>query len=1488
MTTHDLTGLGIAPGEKLRVVTADRSKTEDRKRGVNDPTFAVGRGLLTLKEVPDAAWLPAKQRVVCRACTPEAGWFDYTKITFMLVGGSKKVTVECDDPSQVERIFDKEATVTFLEPDDGRRSKTERSHTFEVLRFGGRGTKTSTSAGSLWLDSPAKFLKNEKGGKPKVSLGCTIKRQDEPRMELVSTPQTTKGFQELAKKGDLGCLDVSDLTFLHLNSSHKLLQRDQAKIDACTELRQLRNKFYGHVAAARLNDVAQMLPAIQEAMREHVSILLDNQPGVLADLNKAIHDIDRLAISGADIKGLVQETVEKVKKQAAAEKAVLEAEVAAQKAKKEKYKQFFNVMNARPADASDSYSDGAVERTTEELANAAKICREMFGEEFQLSSLTGNLKRLRVAGDMAKEELISSKAAYMLKRLKEEWKAKYEGKSFSQSSSTGGPAGGTTLTREEQAEIVRRAEKKFRAWVGKRCGGACQAGGGAQQQPPPATSALPIDPTLRGGFGTVFLAEDEGLTAKGRQPCVVKCPLSRDDKSWRKAGLRECRILNMLPSHPNIVDLIYIEDKDGVPLVTMEHCELGSIKTINSPLPMGLVVESDGAAAGGDAVEGEESKADRNEDFDVPAALRLTVGTRVALGMVRIKHRLHARHVFESRAAGAQEGLRGAALLDVMIQVMHGLNHLRTHGVVHQDIKPDNIVITGGQKRKNSNGSWAWFYEAKIIDFGLAGKSTWDEGAAAVAEAAASDYDDAANTSGRSADDVTHHGGSRLFRSPEQRKGGSRLDHASDIFSWAATYLDMLFGKGSGLDTDTPWGLGKRTAVPEEYFEQVAEDMPGNALQQLLGRCLQTDSGDRPDARACLQELRTPVWEEWSPSCEGYFRPEDVDASGSPRYRMGAGEMLAREARWAAAIDSDAEKCLEKYQAAVEAGLSGAGAVIYFLYYGTELENVRKDYDGAEAMYKRAIEADPNYASALGNYGHLLYTVRKDYDGAEAMYKQAIETDPNNAAALGTYGHLLENVRKDYDSAEAMYKRAIKADPNHASALYNYGHLLENVRKDYDGAEAMHKRAIEADPNHAAALCNYACLLENVRKDYDGAEAMHKRAIEADPNHAGARNNYGRLLEKVRKDYDGAEAMYKRAIEADPNNAGALYNYACLLENVRKDYDGAEAMYKQAIEADPNDVSVFNNYACLLENVRKDYDGAEAMYKRVIEADPNNYAALSNYACLLENVRKDYDGAEAMYKRAIEADPNDVSAFNNYACLLENVRKDYDGAEAMYKRAIEADPTHAGALSNYGLLLENVRKDYDGAEAMYKRAIEADPTNATVLSNYGLLLHLVRKDYDGAEAMYKRAIEANPPAEELVMLEQLSNKDKFDKATELKGKGNAEFNAGNMAAAAGLYEEAASYLEQLDDDPKGCEDADDESKLDVDIKALQISIFNNGCMAKIKQSDFKAAIQDATKALEIDPENNKTLRKALAAVKKAQDVAKAKEKEAFGGLFSQP
>ena len=67
-------------------------------------------------------------------------------------------------------------------------------------------------------------------------------------------------------------------------------------------------------------------------------------------------------------------------------------------------------------------------------------------------------------------------------------------------------------------------------------------------------------------------------------------------------------------------------------------------------------------------------------------------------------------------------------------------------------------------------------------------------------------------------------------------------------------------------------------------------------------------------------------------------------------------------------------------------------------------------------------------ADGLVDYAQFLETVRRDYDRAEEMYKRAVEADPNNANSLGNYADFLETVRRDYDRAEEMYKRAVEAD----------------------------------------------------------------------------------------------------------------------------------------------------------------------------------------------------------------------------------------------------------------------------------------------------------------------------------------------------------------------------------------------------------------------------------------------------------------------------
>jgi Tfp pilus assembly protein PilF len=367
-------------------------------------------------------------------------------------------------------------------------------------------------------------------------------------------------------------------------------------------------------------------------------------------------------------------------------------------------------------------------------------------------------------------------------------------------------------------------------------------------------------------------------------------------------------------------------------------------------------------------------------------------------------------------------------------------------------------------------------------------------------------------------------------------------------------------------------------------------------------------------------------------------------------------------------------------------------------------------------------KTDKEKAIAYGNYAVFLAGQKQDYPAAEAMYERAVEADPQYANALGNYAWFLHDQKKDYSAAEAMYLRALEVHPVSVNIFNNYAILLDERKKDYAAAEVMYKRAIEAEPKFARALSNYANFLADQKKDYAAAEVMYKRAIEAKPKFARALGNYANFLADQKKDYAAAEAMYERAVEADPKQTCNLCKYSVFIENKKEDYTAAKAMYQRAVEADPNRTCVAYKYATFLE--KSDYVAAEAMYKRAVEADPNHANTLGSYANFLADQKKDYPAAEAMYERAVKADSKHARNLGNYANFLCYQKQDYPAAEAMYERAVEADPKHARSLAGYAILLDVYKKDYAAAEKMYQRSLEAAPENANCLGNYARLLFL--------------------------------------------------------------------------------------------------------------------------------------------------------------------
>jgi eukaryotic-like serine/threonine-protein kinase len=139
----------------------------------------------------------------------------------------------------------------------------------------------------------------------------------------------------------------------------------------------------------------------------------------------------------------------------------------------------------------------------------------------------------------------------------------------------------------------------------------------------------------------------------------------------------------------------------------------------------------------------------------------------------------------------------------VMQEVAWALAHAHERGIVHRDVKPDNILIERGSQR------------ALVTDFGIAG--TLDAGA-------------------------TVEGfflGTPLFASPEQA-AGRPMDARSDLYSLGATIFFALTGRPLFDDTTAQAVLARHISEPAPSIGALRQDLP-RALVEAVDRSLAKD-----------------------------------------------------------------------------------------------------------------------------------------------------------------------------------------------------------------------------------------------------------------------------------------------------------------------------------------------------------------------------------------------------------------------------------------------------------------------------------------------------------------------------------------------------------------------------------------------------------------------------------------------------------------------
>lgn len=425
------------------------------------------------------------------------------------------------------------------------------------------------------------------------------------------------------------------------------------------------------------------------------------------------------------------------------------------------------------------------------------------------------------------------------------------------------------------------------------------------------------------------------------------------------------------------------------------------------------------------------------------------------------------------------------------------------------------------------------------------------------------------------------------------------------------------------------------------------------------------------------------------------------------------------------------------------------------------------DFAGAEAAYRKAIAADPDFAPA---YSHLAYALLFNpatqpaaldearrateiapesaeawaylgraydwngrFDEALAAVEKAAQLDPENADVQSFLGEIYADLRM-YPEAVRAAEKAVRLDPSNAEAHRNLGYVYADMSRNAE-ALAEFQKAHELQPRFVHRLTSLAAHYLYNLDDEESAREWLAQAQELAPD------DYITLLflarvEAARGRTETAVAYCGRILELAPdapdghNCLGGVYLEA-------GDFQNAEAERRAAIQANPDDDNGYLGlgYVYLLSG---DCTQAMAQFQKAVDIHPrsgSSHAALGQaYACAGNG-----ETAETQYKKAIELEPYNGGHHVRLGRLYLEVGRPRD-AEREFKKAIEIEPEQDAYVAWLGRAYLEQGK-LDEAVAQYERAAEMDPEDAANQMALGFVYLNSGRDIAGSAAYFERALE---------------------------------------------------------------------------------------------------------------------------------------------------
>ncbi len=630
--------------------------------------------------------------------------------------------------------------------------------------------------------------------------------------------------------------------------------------------------------------------------------------------------------------------------------------------------------------------------------------------------------------------------------------------------------------------------------------------------------------------------------------------------------------------------------------------------------------------------------------------------------------------------------------LQWLTQISEGLAIAHDTGIIHRDLKAENILI-------NQRG------QAKITDLGIA-KSQDFKGTL-----------------------TEHVAGSYCSMSPEQAVGDP-ISFKSDLFSLGILAYQLLCGAHPFGDTSNKLQTMQRIiSHPPTSPLQHNPDIPGEFIE-LLGQLLSKDPDHRPDnthwVAAQFEQLKSLSWHDDA-------HTNDTVALGTT---LTANIQAVRtqdhptfETRFVAASKSQPGRSWQRinnYWTENKISLSIGvfslliitGAAIWHLTLQQApgeptLANESNEQDTVTEPYSQAREFNKGMEALR------FFDRQGSLQAAEKSFNKILSRTPDNAAAVAglslVYSHRLESDFEDpiwIKKADASAQQALNLNAQLALAHVALGQAF-TIKSENEKALAAFEKALQLEPGNIFASAGQIAALTSLKR-FDEAISLAQQNLEKFPQE----RLFADALAKIyveQNNFTKAEEAFRLSIQLQPDavNAYTGLNYVLHLQGRS---DEAMQTLQQGLQIRPSE-HLLGNLGTALFN-KGDYVGAAASFEAAVsptKGNPNSHLAWANLADTL------------LWIPGREAEANQA----------------YIKARELLLPLLSRRPDDATLLSRQGLYSARLG-DSAQAKPMLVRVMALAPKSASVHFRAGLAYELLG-ERDTAITALTKAIELGYP-----------------------------------------------------------------------------------------------------------------------------------------------